>query len=469
MRRTIFTLGALIVGNVLLVAGAREARACGGCFSPPESDSVVTDHRMILTVSPQQTTLYDQIRYSGNPASFAWVLPINGTATVGLSADVVFGVLDTLTQTQVTAPPLNCPQPPDSCRSYGGANAGSAAPAEDAGGGVTVTKTEVVGPYETVQLHATDPQALNTWLSGHGYSIPSDVSPIIDAYVTEKFDFLAMKLQPGQSVQSMRPVRVTTAGASPILPLRMVTAGTGATVGITLWVVGEGRYEPDNFPFFHIETDEISWSWKTSSSNFKDLRAQKEAALNGRGWEIESSLAIPSSQVINYVTNGSPYRSPSSGPSPTGTAAADYLPITDTTTGAVTKTAEQVRDEDMTTLFAGIAGGNARVTRIRSDLAHASLATDLTLKASTDQTELSNVRNVTHESDQPNCPVYSGCDVVGNQPRDQAAAATAKNNGDTESFSCAAAPRSTFGDATLSASLGFLGFALIRARRRRRS
>jgi hypothetical protein len=34
----------------------------------------------------------------------------------------------------------------------------------------------------------------------------------------------------------------------------MVAAGTGATVGVTLWIVGEGRYEPTNFPSFYIQT-----------------------------------------------------------------------------------------------------------------------------------------------------------------------------------------------------------------------
>ena len=39
-----------------------EAHACGGCFPPQgEQQSVVTDHRMILSVSQAQTTLYDQI------------------------------------------------------------------------------------------------------------------------------------------------------------------------------------------------------------------------------------------------------------------------------------------------------------------------------------------------------------------------------------------------------------------------
>jgi hypothetical protein len=79
----------------------REARACGGCFTPSEVESVITDEKMILAVSMNQTTLYDQINYSGNPASFAWVLPIKGQVTVGLSADVMFQVVNQLTQTTV--------------------------------------------------------------------------------------------------------------------------------------------------------------------------------------------------------------------------------------------------------------------------------------------------------------------------------------------------------------------------------
>ena len=53
------------------------------------------------------------------------------------------------------------------------------------------------------------------------------ILPVIDAYVAEGFNFLALKLVPGQGVDSMRPVRVTTPGAAATLPLRMVAAGTG--------------------------------------------------------------------------------------------------------------------------------------------------------------------------------------------------------------------------------------------------
>src|SRR3954452_12790927 len=100
--------------------GEREAQACGGCFHPPtQVASDITDERMLLSVSTKQTTLYDQIRYSGSASSFAWVLPIHGTVEVGLSADVLFGSVDQLTATQINPPPQNCPAPPSNCNGFG--------------------------------------------------------------------------------------------------------------------------------------------------------------------------------------------------------------------------------------------------------------------------------------------------------------------------------------------------------------
>ncbi len=459
----IFALASgLALAATLVTVLESDARACGGCFSPPtESDSVVTDHRMILTISPQQTTLYDQIHYTGSPSSFAWVLPINGQAKVALSADVVFSALDSLTQTQVQQPPTRCPAAPNNCggSSSGGGTAFGAG-SSDAGSappGVTIIKEEVVGPYETVQLSATSPNALEDWLTSHSYSIPADVKPIIAAYQAEKYDFLALKLVPGAGVASMRPVRVTTAGGSPSLPLRMVTAGTGATVGITLWVLAEGRYEPQNFGSFAITSDDLVWDWASSSSNFKALRAQKS---DGKTWEIESAEAISSDTVANRIRY--PFQGGFGGGGPPVDAGSDYLPVT-TPEGGVNETPDQARDEDIATLFAGIATSRARVTRIRADLAHANLATDLDLQPSADQGMLAGLRLPTKELGQPVCPIYNGCDVVGQGPRDQAQAAVTGNG--KSSFSCATTtPGSSEGPLALLALAGFLGFVVVRSR-----
>jgi hypothetical protein len=448
----------------LALLGDGDASACGGCFAPPrESNAVVTDHRMILSISPVQTTLYDQIRYSGSPSSFAWVLPIKGHVDVGLSADIVFQALDQATQTQVNQPPLNCPAPP-SCGTRNVPGAFASADVDASASGVVVTSQETVGPYETVQLHSSDPQALHDWLTTHGYAIPPEVAPVVAGYVNESFDFLAMKLAPGQGVQAMRPVRVSTAGASPVLPLRMVAAGTGAVTGITLWVVGDGRWEPMNFPFFTIGDSELEWDWTTSSSNYAALRAQKAGVLGGKGWEIESSLGVYEETIRQTVRYGVFGRF---GGAPVPSPASAYVGTDAGADGGPGETADQVRDDDLNTLFAGIAGPIARITRIRSDIAHAALDADLVLRASQDQAELPNIHNVAREKGQPLCPVYASCSngggSVGSLPRDQARAAAQTNRG-----GCNTVVGSPVGEGiTVGALLGWIGLSGARRWRRR--
>jgi hypothetical protein len=459
-------------GVLASLLAEREAAACGGCFHPPtQVASDITDERMLLSVSSQQTTLYDQIRYSGNPSSFAWVLPIHGTVDVGLSADVLFDAVDTLTATQITPPPQNCPGPPSSCRnSFASAPSANAGAEDAAGGSVTVNKQENVGPYATVQLHATTSAALFDWLSQNGFLIPNDVKPTIEQYVTEGFDFLAMKLLPNQGIQAMRPVRVTAPGASLSLPLRMAAIGTGVSVGITIWVVADGRYEPQNFPWYHIEDKDLVWDWKSNSSNYTTLRVQNEATFGGKGWELESSITLNQQVISNVILSGGVYYGGGgvSGAAPS-TASDDYLAVPAGDAGAG-QTAEQVRDADVGALFAGMAGPNVRITRMRSDISHAAMTTDFVLKASSDQSEISNVRNVT-QAVNLQCPIYNNCSVVGYGSPDQAAStnnsASAGPSGTTYGGGCRTTNRSlSMSDVGL-AFASVLGLGLLRVSKRR--
>lgn len=378
-------VGALVGGVVLVATAARDARACGGCFVRPTSQSgtVVTDHRMVFSVSPMQTTLYDQIRYSGAPADFAWVLPIHGTVGVGISSDLLFSILDQRTQTTILAPPYPCQ--PCNCGAVPAANFAGASKSSNSGaggGGVTVTAQQVVGPYATVQLHPNTPSdtaAVTSWLDANSYEIPPAVSPIIAAYVQEGFDFLAIKLVPGQGVQAMRPISVTSTGAALSLPLRMVAAGTGSTVGITLWVVASGRYEPKNFQSFTIDPSALVWDWSSSSSNYTQLRQQKEQSFNNAAWQIESSLDVSPYSIENGVLQD-----------PTASAY-DPIPASD---GGAGQTALEARAQDLNTLFP-VGGTSVRITRMRGDLSQAALANDLVLQASADQAALANVYQAT--------------------------------------------------------------------------
>jgi hypothetical protein len=300
------TACALALASVSFILDSRDARACGGCFHAPpppqEVDgTVVTDHRMAFAISPAQTVLWDQIRYSGNPKDFAWVLPVRQGARIELSHDEWIAALDASTQTVITGPTPSCGGfAPVSggggggC-AFGGESSDSVASAPgyngnlvDAGG-VQVISQEVVGPYDAVTVRSSQGEALGDWLRANGYDVPASIQPTIDAYTAAGFDFIALKLAPTEGVQAMQPVRVVTPGADPTLPLRMVAAGVGAHVGLELYVLSEGRYHPRNFPDAAVDFAKLAWDPIQNRSNYSELAQQAIAAGSGTGWLTESS------------------------------------------------------------------------------------------------------------------------------------------------------------------------------------
>ncbi|MBK8254802.1 MAG: DUF2330 domain-containing protein [Polyangiaceae bacterium] len=347
------------------------ADACGGCVVPPGENTVVTGHRMILSVSMQQTTLYDQIEYAGNPESFAWFLPIQGQVEIGLSSDAMFAYLGDESQVTVLPPWVPCNSGTDEAlasSSDGKSGSVNIAPEEE----VNVIAQEVVGPYETVQLEAGSPDALINWLTQHGYAVPADVEPVIAGYQQEGFGFLAMKLVPGEGVNSMRPVRVTSPGGGLTLPLRMVAAGTGAVTPVTLYVVSEGRYEVAGRPNLQVNPALLVWNWDEGISNYRILRDQMVDNTDGMGFLTESAGAFSKSSLVNRVTQ--------------------TIEINPGTTGWGNPESGATELEDATadleTLFAGQNEKDIWLTRLYGRLSRKALETDLTLSASADQDEV---------------------------------------------------------------------------------
>jgi MYXO-CTERM domain-containing protein len=369
-------LVAVPVVFALALACPSDADACGGCFVPPEESTQVTGHRMILSIGMTQSTLYDQIEYSGDPSEFAWVLPIRGTVEIGVSSDLVFNQLGVDTAVTVLPPVQNCPVY-DNCYDEDAAFGSSSGGGPQSEGGVTVIAEEVVGPYETVQLQSSNPTALNEWLEGHGYSVPTEIQPIIASYIADGFNFLAMKLIPGVGTDKMKPVRITTQGAGAALPLKMVAAGTGATTTMTLYVLGEGRYEPTNFPAFTIPDDAVVWNYESFDSNYTELRTQAYEATSGFGWLVEASKAYSAinfeAQVLNVVDFVGPQQSGY------GDDDQDW------------EAARLAAEEDMRVMFSGMNANNVVVTRLRAEMSRAGLATDMVLGASDTQGEINNL------------------------------------------------------------------------------
>lgn len=295
------------------VAVPRDADACGACYGPANESTIVNDHRMALSIGKQQTILWDQISYSGNPKEFAYVLPARPGTRIEPSSDAWFGALDASTRPIIMGPPQyggggygssgysggngggdngggGCCSSSETTSAFSAgaadASAGSSGSSGAAPGAerepVEVVEQKVVGPYETITVRSTEPEALDTWLREHGFAIPEQSGPIIADYVKNGFDFIALRLRPASDVRAIEPIRIVAPGADPTLPLRLMQIGAGANLGITLWVIGEGRWHTKNFPDAVIDFSKLIWDSAKSRSNYQELSFAAMAKENGR-------------------------------------------------------------------------------------------------------------------------------------------------------------------------------------------
>ena len=381
--------------------------------------TVVTDHRMAFSISTTQSVLWDQIRYSGDPKEFAWVLPVRPGTDVEASNDAWFAALES-----VSVPTIIGPQRGGGggC-SFGCSSASNSAFGGGQDAGVQVVAEKVVGPYETVTLRSTDPNALNQWLGSNGYAIPANIQPTIAAYVKEKFDFIALKLRPGQGIRSMRPVRVVYPGADRSLPLRMVAAGVGAQVAITLFVIGEGRYRTQNFPELQIEPGDLVWDNAQNRSNYTELSQAAMGKNDGKTWLTEYARPLPTmffdqtyKQACGAEARDGGLIVGDAGSKDAGDASADAGDAgadagdagadAGAEAGIDAGSTNQAVCDDLVVATRGLHPQDVWMTRLRANLPAAALSTDLLLEASPNQEMLG---NVFFAQDNPQVRGGSGC------------------------------------------------------------
>ncbi len=273
---------------VLLAAALgtlRDAEACGGCFAPPDTPSTVNSHRMAVKIGDTETILWDQIRYTGDPSDFVWVLPMPAVGSVDLAEAEFFDNLENATAPAIFNPNIcGSGGPPGFFRGAAGA-----VDADGEGGGedVIVYYEGVVGPYETATIGSEDPEALVTWLNERGYAVPDSTLPTIRHYVEMNNVFIALRLAPDFGVEQMQPVRVSIPGQSLTFPLKMVKVGSGADLGLTLWVFAEERYHSMNYPDGVLREADIVWDSNLNRSNYVELFDKAVADAAGKGWVTE--------------------------------------------------------------------------------------------------------------------------------------------------------------------------------------
>lgn len=456
------------------------AEACGGCFheppNPNETPSVITDHRMAFSVSKTQTTLWDQVRYAGDPTEFAWVLPVRAGTVVEVARDEFLTALENATAPTIAPPQIQCFYPPSSGSSGGGggfgcSSADEAFAAPNSGGyaadasasfdaGVQIISDKVVGPYEAVVLRSSQGQAITDWLQAHNFSIPSSITPVLSYYTDLSFDFVAIRLRPNVGVRSMQPIRVVSPGADATLPLRMVAAGVGQSVGIELFVLSEGRYEATTFDNALIDPATVKWDSAAQRSTYTSVFTSVTGAAPKGTWVTEyagkgAALGLQSAYKSSCFA-ADPVEIPCPEPDGGASDAGDDGGAADAgSDGGCFQTvpACDVFD-DYERATDGMNLGDITITRMRTTLPTTALSTDLVVGAAKSQADVSNRIQTTEFTD----PSYDPCPGGSTTPYPPI------DHGDGCDTS------GSHGQVTLSAlSILGLGLAGVVRRRRRRS
>ncbi len=234
----------------------RAARACGGFFcSGQQIDQ--TGERVLFVIDEEsgRVQAHIQIQFQGDANDFSWVVPVTVVPEFSAGSDDVFASL-----LGSTMPRFVREERYDDDCGYGGdadsdtdgdtdtdtgTSTGTGSGARDE---VTVLAAGVAGPYETIVVDGTDPEALQDWLVENGFDVPDSSLPIIASYIEQGFYFAGLKLQKGQEAGDLRPIVLDMASDEACLPIRLTAIAATSDMPITIWVLANGQAVSTNYP-----------------------------------------------------------------------------------------------------------------------------------------------------------------------------------------------------------------------------
>ena len=283
------------------------AHACG-CLSPPvpigDGQFAVNQsaEQIIFETEPGWVTAHVLIKYAGDPAKFAWIVPVPEVPTLGISPVSAFGVLDKLTQPNVSVALEDlCPTSAWSCahheQPYCGDDNGDAITLPDGGfggasdagtngTGVTVISEQVVGDYQTVTFRASEAAAAVQWLRDNGFIVNQTTSIYMESYVQANMVFVAAKLVPGAGIKAIKPLKMRYRAAYPTVPLILTAVAAEPHLTVNAFIYGTQPFKPQGHPIVTIPQDRIAQDRK-GRTNYPMVLARAIDEVGGDGFAIE--------------------------------------------------------------------------------------------------------------------------------------------------------------------------------------
>lgn len=236
MRLVRIVVSALLLGvTLVLVPRPAAACACGAVIS--NSTASVSGETALVTWDGTTESIDMVLKLKGSAVDAGWIMPTPQGTAVSLSDRTVFPKLVTATAPRVEKRYVWLP-------SLGAGAAGADRAMPGAGTGGVQVSVSHVGPFTVSTLSSTDPDAVNTWLSDHGYPTRPELTGTFGVYLAKGWVIQAVKLTSpgGQLAGDLDPLRMTFSATTPVYPI-LLSKHAWDTQIVTLYLVSAHRLE----------------------------------------------------------------------------------------------------------------------------------------------------------------------------------------------------------------------------------
>ena len=218
-----------------------------GCLFP---DSMYRDlyesaQKAVILYGNNTEHLILSVSFEGDAEDFAWVIPLPAKPEIAVTDAELFWELSDFTATEIPSPGIGC-------MPFGGMSPGDQE-------GVDVIEEQVVGPYATAILSATNATALVDWLNTNGYIFPEDGEEIVNEYIEKEWYFVATKINAVEedtgytlAEGAIEPIVLSFASDEIVYPLRItsLSATNGTPPEVLLYVFADHAMVPEQYPLY---------------------------------------------------------------------------------------------------------------------------------------------------------------------------------------------------------------------------
>jgi hypothetical protein len=240
-------IAAPLVAILFLLATATPVLADGGFFPDSVYYDLYESAQRAVILYGNSTGNYTEhlilsVSFEGDAEDFAWVIPVPNKPEIAVTDAELFWELSDFTATEFPGGGggFGC--------FYYGAPAGQ--------DGVDVVEEQVVGPYATAILSATNATALADWLNANGYIFPEEGEEIVSEYIEKEWYFVATKINAidedtGDALAegAIEPIVLSFASDKIVYPLR-ITSLSATEPQVLLYVFADHIMVPEQYPLY---------------------------------------------------------------------------------------------------------------------------------------------------------------------------------------------------------------------------